>query len=205
MHLDRSRFDILRDLKKLITEFAEVEQVTLKGPASETARYYIEIKEFYEQLHDVTKELTKLKDQMAYVDVPSAFEREGTSTLTTKEGYRVTISALVRASTKDMATGIEWCKRCECGHEERDHGIDGQGKYHTGACQNGPVTIQKGVPTHACPCLAYSAPNSALVKETINAQTLAAFARSEMEEGRELPDDIFTIQIGQNTSVTKVK
>jgi hypothetical protein len=160
MHVNRSHHDILRDLKKLIAEFAEVEQVTTKGPASELARYYIEIKEFYEDLHDVSKELTKLKDQMAYKDVPAAFEREGTDSITTKNGYRVTISALIRASCKEMDKAVEWME---------EHGNEG------------------------------------LVKRTINAQTLAAFVRSEMEEGREVPDDIFTVSIGQNTSVTKVK
>jgi hypothetical protein len=198
MHLDKSGQEILRDLKKYIAECTEVERVTTKGPAAELARYYIEVKDFYESLHDISKELTKLKDQMAYQDVPQAFEREGTSTLTIKEGYRVTVSALVRASTKDMAIGIEWCKTCKCGHNDAEH--DGPG-----GCN---IMLSKGTTTknaEFCDCPKYTAPNAGLVKETINAQTLAAFVRAEMEEGREVPDDIFTVSVGQNTSVTKVK
>jgi hypothetical protein len=126
---------------------------------------------------------------MAYQDVPEAFEREGTKTLTLQSGYRVTISALVRASTKDMEQGIAWCKLCECGHEERDH-INDNNRCSAG-CED--------------KCKGFNAPNAGLVKETINAQTLAAFARAEMEEGRELPDTVFTVNIGQNTSVTKVR
>jgi hypothetical protein len=151
---------ILTNLKSHIKELTEVEEITKKESATELARYYIQIRNFYDDLYEISKELTKLKDLMAYVDVPAAFEREGVKTLTLEKGYRVTISALVRASTKDMETGIEWM-------DKHGHG--------------------------------------ALAKRTINAQTLAAFVRSEMEEGREVPDDIFTVHIGQNTSVTKVK
>jgi hypothetical protein len=176
-------------LKHHIKELAEVRAAAKQGTATELARHYIDVRDFYEALHEVSKELTKLKDQMAYVDVPSAFEREGTSTLTLTNGYRVTISALVRASTKDMEQGIAWCKRCECGHEERDH-INDSNRCSAG-CED--------------KCKGFNAPNAGLVKETINAQTLAAFARAEMEEGRELPDTVFTVNIGQNTSVTKVR
>jgi hypothetical protein len=180
---------ILAELRRHITELTEVETVAKQGSATELARHYIDVRNFYEALHEVSKELTKLKDLMAYVDVPAAFEREGTTTLTLRDGYRVTISALVRASTKDMETGIAWCKLCECGHSEVAHG---NGINSVPGCDN-------------CLCRAYNAPNAGLVKETINAQTLAAFVRAEMEEGREVPDDIFTVHVGQNTSVTKVK
>lgn len=152
--------NVLVQLKKYINELTEIELVSKQGPATELARHYIDVRNFYDALHDVSKELTKLKDQMSYQDIPAAFEREGTTTLTLRDGYRVTISALVRASTKDMETGIAW--------------MDAQG-------------------------------HGALAKRTINAQTLAAFARAEMEEGRELPEDVFTVHVGQNTSVTKVK
>lgn len=180
--------NVLIQLKRYIQELAEVNAVAKQGSATELARHYIDVRNFYEALHEVSKELTKLKDQMSYQDVPAAFEREGTSTLTLRDGYRVTISALVRASTKDMETGIAWCKLCECGHALQYH-KDGT------FCTVG----------HNCDCVDYNAPNAGLVKETINAQTLAAFVRAEMEEGRELPDDIFTVSVGQNTSVTKVK
>lgn len=180
---------VLVDLKRHIHELQEVETVAKQGSATELARCYIEVRNFYEALHEVSKELTKLKDQMSYQDIPQAFEREGTTTLTFKDGYRVTVSTLVRASTKDMEQSIAWCKRCECGHPEVDHG-------------NG---INSTLGCGQCKCQDYNAPNAALVKETINAQTLAAFVRAEMEEGREVPDNVFTVSIGQNTSVTKVK
>ena len=44
-----------------------------------------------------------------------------------------------------------------------------------------------------------------LIQETVNASTLAAAARSLMEEGKELDDDLFEVYIVPNTSVTKVK
>ena len=42
-----------------------------------------------------------------------------------------------------------------------------------------------------------------LISETINASTLSAFAKELASEGKELPDDIFSINFGRNTSVTK--
>jgi hypothetical protein len=44
-----------------------------------------------------------------------------------------------------------------------------------------------------------------LIQETVNASTLAAAARSLMEEGKELDDDLFEVYIAPNTSVTKLK
>lgn len=45
-----------------------------------------------------------------------------------------------------------------------------------------------------------------LVKETINASTLAGYARSLAEEGKpDLPTDVFNVNFGMNTSVTKVR
>ena len=44
-----------------------------------------------------------------------------------------------------------------------------------------------------------------LIQDTVNASTLAATARSLMEEGKELDEDLFEVYIMPNTSVTKVK
>lgn len=45
-----------------------------------------------------------------------------------------------------------------------------------------------------------------LVKETINASTLAGYARSRAEEGKpDLPPDVFNVNFGMNTSVTRVR
>lgn len=45
-----------------------------------------------------------------------------------------------------------------------------------------------------------------LVQETVNAQTLAAFSKSLLEdEGKELPDDIFKVGTTPYTSITKIR
>ena len=44
-----------------------------------------------------------------------------------------------------------------------------------------------------------------LIQPTVNSQTLAATARSLLEEGKELPDELFNVHLVANTSVTKVK
>ena len=43
-----------------------------------------------------------------------------------------------------------------------------------------------------------------LITETVNSSTLSATARTLLEEGKELPEDVFNVYILQNTSVTKV-
>ena len=44
-----------------------------------------------------------------------------------------------------------------------------------------------------------------LITETVNASTLSATAKSLLEEGSELPDDMFRTYMLPNTSITKVK
>jgi len=44
-----------------------------------------------------------------------------------------------------------------------------------------------------------------LIAETVNSSTLSAAARDLMEEGIDLPEDLFRVYFFDNTSVTKVK
>ena len=47
--------------------------------------------------------------------------------------------------------------------------------------------------------------NGGIIIETVNAQTLAAFAKNEVEtHGKTLPDDLFTTSLRPYTSITKV-
>lgn len=47
--------------------------------------------------------------------------------------------------------------------------------------------------------------NGGIIIETVNAQTLASFAKTETEEkGKELPTDLFTTSLRPYTSITKV-
>ena len=41
--------------------------------------------------------------------------------------------------------------------------------------------------------------------ETVNSSTLSSLAKELMAENRELPEDIFSVHVGRNTSVTKVQ
>jgi hypothetical protein len=45
----------------------------------------------------------------------------------------------------------------------------------------------------------------ALISETVNASTLSATARQLLEEGRELPDELFNVHMQNGTSVTKTR
>jgi hypothetical protein len=46
--------------------------------------------------------------------------------------------------------------------------------------------------------------NGGLIIETVNAQTLAAFAKAEALAGKPLPESLFTVGIAPFTSITKV-
>lgn len=151
----------LMDLRTVVGKFKSTADKARKGwSGPEMARLFVEIRTFYDLLGAVESELSKLKETLAYEDIPAAFEREGVTTYTIKEGYRVTVSPLVRASCKDMPECIKWMK----GRPEFD----------------------------------------GIVKETINASTLAALAKGELSEGRELPDELFNVFVGMNTSMTKI-
>jgi hypothetical protein len=125
----------------------------------EMARFYLVVRGLYDEMETVNKKISELKRQMAEELIPEAFDQAGISTITLKEGYRVTISAFVRASSRDMAEGIKWMKK------------------------NGHADI---------------------VRETINAQTLSALARGMLEKNESLPEDLFNVYVGNNTSITKV-
>jgi hypothetical protein len=123
-------------------------------------RALVDARELYDALDDLRKRVGVTRDKLQYEQVPEAFDREGVRTINTKDGLRVTISARVLASTRNMSEGIAWMKENKL---------------------------------------------SDLVKETINASTLSALARDWMEQGKELPETIFNVHIGQNTSITRVK
>ncbi len=137
-----------------------VEKTKKEGKSVSLARTLISVRDYMEHLDALAKQVREIRDELAYTLVPEAFERDGVTTHTLEEGYRVTISPFVRASTRDMQQGIEWMK-----------------KHNLGA----------------------------IVKETINASTLAALAKDWIGQGKELPDEIFNIHVGFNTSVTKVQ
>lgn len=125
-----------------------------------TARTYIQVKQFYDQLQELVTKIGGIKTKFAQELVPNAFDKSGLSTLNLEEGMRVTITSFVRASMKDKDRGYGWL---------RDNGAGD------------------------------------LIQNTVNASTLSAFAKSVMEEGRELPEELFTVFIGANTSVTATK
>jgi len=47
--------------------------------------------------------------------------------------------------------------------------------------------------------------NEGLILETVNAQTLGAFAKGEVIKGNPLPDDIFQVTASPYTSITAIR
>jgi hypothetical protein len=153
------RISEMENALKLLTENIEVAVKADNLP--DAARGFIVLKEFHDRLGDLLSHVSDAKNKWAYEEMPALFERQGVTSYNLKEGYRVGVQALVRASTRDMDTGIKWAR------------------------ENGQEW---------------------LVKETINASTLAGFARSRAEAGEpDLPADVFNVHFGMNTSVTRTR
>jgi hypothetical protein len=158
----KTKMDVLQALDMQIDMLEKKLQSLLDegAGAQELARHYVAVRDVYDRLGTINNRLSDFKNRLAYEVIPTAFEKDGISTMTLKEGFRVTVQGLVRASTRNMERGIKW--------------LD----------ENGLGEI---------------------AKRTINAQTLAALAKDLMGQGRELPDEVFNVHFGSNTSITKVK
>jgi len=152
---------IMEMYKKLTLTAAAARDAAKNDDITTTLRLYLKLRDTQEEVQELLDQARKDRDNFSYNVIPALFERVGVTSFVMKEGYRVTVQGLVRASTRDMAEGIQWCK-------DNDHEF--------------------------------------LVKETINASTLAGYARSRQEEGKpDLPPEIFNVVYGMNTSVTRTK
>lgn len=102
--------DLIGQLQGQIVSMVEATDRLVKegATAEELARHYVTVRELYDHLGAVNDALSELKNKIAYDHIPNAFEAQGLSTITLKEGYRVTVQGLVRASTRDMEKGIKW-------------------------------------------------------------------------------------------------
>lgn len=134
---------------------------TSELPASEQAQLLVTLRNVNEKIEAATKPLADLAETLAKATLPASFEREGVTTFTTANGYRVTISTRMYASVlpgcKDAA--MEWLKANNLGD---------------------------------------------IIQPTVNASTLSGVAKTLLEEGRELPEDLFRAHYQPAASVTKV-
>lgn len=79
----------------------ESDRLIKRSKPAEIALHYVELRQFRDQLDELCKIITQDRDRLAYEVIPRVFLEEGLTTCTLEEGYRVTISPLVRASVKE--------------------------------------------------------------------------------------------------------
>lgn len=139
----------------------QTDTIVKGGSAARLASHYVRVKTYKDQLDEISKALSIERDRLAYELIPRAFSDEGTTTLTLKEGYRVTLVPFVRASIKEgqREEAYGWLR--QMGHAE-------------------------------------------LITNTINSSTLSAFVKNLLSENQDVPEGVFNVNVGQNTSVTKV-
>lgn len=164
------------------------------------AEFYVQIKLLKDKIDEVSKTVNAVQQHMAYTVIPERFEEDELTTFTTASGFRVTTSALVRASIKNDETaklkvwvfiqGAQFLNE----HEAIDHANSTQDEYEV-VEYTGKEAAYKWLQLTG---------NDGLIQETVNSSTLSSFAKSEMAEMRELPASLFNIHVGLNTSVTKV-
>jgi hypothetical protein len=151
------------DILDLVNHSAEelVEACKAATDCSVVAASYVSLRDAVDAIDEKLKTLHKLKQHMQYTVVPAAFERARLRTLTTSDGYRVTITPALSTKIVDRDLAFEWLR------------------------QNGL---------------------SEIITETVNASTLRAALRALMEDdGKEPPSNAIELNVGSNTSVTKVK
>lgn len=155
MHAAEALHDYAERLGKL------VEEIKAMSDATEVAGAYVAVREQVDYLVEVMKDINKLRQHLQYTVVPDAFGRRGIRTLTTQDGYRVTVSPTISTAIEDREKAFEWL---------RDNGL------------------------------------SELITETVNASTLKAALRKMLEDdGIEPPAGTIRVNVGMQTSVTKVR
>lgn len=150
-----------RNLDEAVQRLSLLVDDTSPCSPSTVGRIFVRVKQIDDALEEVCKTLGAIKTRMQYTTVPTKFETDGTKTLTTDDGFRITTSQTVRASIIDKPLGFQWLRDNELGD---------------------------------------------IIVEQVNASTLSATAKHMMEnEGRELPETLFRVEIITGTSVTAVK
>lgn len=131
-------------------------------PAARLAHVYVALRGISDALADPMKIVATQIQRLNNDVVPAAFERDDFKSITTNNGYRVTVSTNLRASIRkdQQAAAYEWLRANNLGD---------------------------------------------LIVETVNAGTLSAAGRHLLEEGGELPEDMFHAFFQNSTSVTPVR
>jgi hypothetical protein len=168
------------------------------------ADFYVQIKQVKDKIDEISKTVNATQQHMAYTVIPERFEAEELTTFTTASGFRVTTSALVRASINNgeeakltvyTAVGKAFLDEGDA-HDYANENTDHEFQYSVSSTEYvGKEAAYKWLELTG---------NEGLIQETVNSSTLSAFAKSEMSEARELPAALFNTHVGMNTSVTKV-
>lgn len=195
----------LSGLQLAITGISQkIDKMKGKSALPDIVHTYVQVKDAAEALEEASKRLKAIRESMQYGMVPEAFDAAKSTTLTIDAGYRVTISQLVHAS---------------CNNEEKTkitvwHVNDNEHEGFVSKAQAAERAATYDVPTRVWQ-REYTGKQAAywwlrlngmgsLITETINASTLSAAARKQMEDGKDLPETYFKVDIVPNTSVTKV-
>lgn len=86
-----------------------------ESTAAALANRYQLASQFINTIGETMEVINNIASALKTSEIPSAFEREGITTVTLDSGYRVTVSQLTRASIIDKEAAFEWLK--DNGHE----------------------------------------------------------------------------------------
>lgn len=181
---------LARELEKLYKALAEIVDGTEK--VAEIAESFVVVKGSAETLHEAIKNLNKLKEHISYTKLPEAFFEEEIKTLTTESGYRITISSRMSVTFQQVEVDRDWLAD-QPWAEEFVTRISNQPDLRV----TGKMAGYEWLKAHDM---------GALIQETVNASSLSSAIKELIEEeGKDPPDQIFSVKPAPFASVTKVK
>lgn len=146
-----------------------------------------------EQVNAVEEQMKAIKSRIAMsreVSFPTRLDAEETKTTTSSEtGHRITRTARIFASMKSGAE-LSVPDGGEIG--KNNHGIEPGAYPELVGCPLGFVWLKQ----HDL---------GSLIKPTVNASSLSGAAKELMENGQELPEELFAVHTKDNVSITKGK
>lgn len=164
---------------------------------SEVAQLAARQIELEDAIEATEAQLTALKEKLARVrddELPSALAEHGLSEIAMRDGSRVKVIDVVRASIpaahRDAA--FRWLD---------EHGFGDLVKHEIKATFGRGEEAEAQASIDALRGMGVDAED----KRTVHPQTLGAFVREQLEQGAPIPRDVFGVFVGRSTKISRAK
>ncbi len=151
--------------------------------------------ELEDAVAETERHLKNLKNQLSKVsetDLPAALAEHGLSEIAMRDGSKVTVKQIVRASiaVKNRTDAFEWLT---------SHGFGDLIKHEVKAVFGRGEEAEAMASMDALRDMGCDPED----KLSVHASTLSAFAREQIEAGADIPRDLLGVFIGQQTKISR--